>query len=242
MTVPNLYVTGPDYSSFKSVEDIQPLPLYPGEQIWRLIRGNDGARELTREQVVGEVVQVMRWSLSHARGGGAPWELISTGRDEYTLGDARPLRVEGVSTNPSQAALPKGKTYGRREQYPGDGLPTVIASDQNPPRYVTVRFWWRGKAGTSAAWPALGFGTSDAKVSQLGWMLDAAVVPDVKSPDPGDKSWIAAKAEDVVTGGSGGGNRKTFGDLADALVSAVKLAAALGAGYVAFKVYKGLKE
>lgn len=232
MSTENVYISTLDGAIFRSLPDIQPLPLVTGEQVWRLIRGNDG-KSATRKQIVNEAALVMRWALDHGRGSGPPWELFQSGsEDEWTLGDARPLRVEAVSQKLSDVPLPKGRSYGRREQYPGDGLPAVVGSSEHGPWWVTVRFWWRGTKA-SAAWPALGFGSASPDISALGWTLDQAVVPDVKTADPGDKSWGKAKLDDALAPGT-----KAAQTLFDSLISALKLAAVVGGVYIGYRVYK----
>lgn len=172
-----------------------------GEQVWVMLRTDrDGASE---QQVADSIGDLMRWVLREAKSDETGitdlHQVISTGKNEWRVGSARPVQL--VSIGRDRPAYPVGVVLAAREQYPGEGIPTVNGTT---PWWVVVRFWWRGSA-TEVQWPSLiarvgsltGLNVADYGVDQADWTLDRAIVPALTAIDPGDATWGATQTERV---------------------------------------------
>lgn len=183
--------------------EIATIPLVQGEQIWVLIRTDrDGA---SADEIGRSVGNFMRWILRNAAQGGTGitdlHQLIQTGANEWRVGAARPIELVAVDrARPRYAA---GQVIAAREQYPGEGIPTV---NGQTPWWITMRFWWRAQS-TTVEWPSLvarvgsltGLNLADYSIDQADWTLDRAIVPHTRIPDPGDASWSAAQEQRIET-------------------------------------------
>jgi hypothetical protein len=173
--------------------DIPNIKLPQGEQIWVMLRTDrDGASE---GQIADSIGDLMRWVLREAKSDETGitdlHQVISTGKNEWRVGSARPVQL--ISISKDRPTYPTGEILAAREQYPGEGIPTV-AGDK--PWWVVVRLWWRGSS-TEVQWPSLiarvgsltGFNVADYGVDQADWTLDRAIVPTQKAADPGAATW-----------------------------------------------------
>ncbi len=173
--------------------DIPSIKLPQGEQIWVMLRTDrDGASE---EQIADSIGNLMRWVLREAKSDETGitdlHQVVSTGKNEWRVGSARPVQL--ISISKDRPSYPTGQVLAAREQYPGEGIPTV-AGDKA--WWVVVRLWWRGSS-TEVQWPSLiarvgsltGFNVADYGVDQADWTLDRAIVPAQKTADPGAATW-----------------------------------------------------
>jgi len=173
--------------------DIASIPIEQGEQVWVFMRTDrDGA---SADEIASSIGDLMRWVLRNAKtaetGIADLHQVVSTGDREWRVGAARPVQL--VSVGHQRPTYPMGKTIAARENYPGDGIPTVSGTN---PWWVVVRFWWRA-AKTEVQWPTLlaavgsltGFNVAAYTIDQADWALDRAIVPAATDKDPGDASW-----------------------------------------------------
>lgn len=176
-----------------------PVKLRQGENVWLLLATDKfgaSADDVITDKVDGLAV-ALDAILSTVKSGQpvapAPWQEIGTGNKTFRIGSARPVEV--VSVTKTEPTLPKGAIVADRNQYPGEGVPTVIGQK---PWWVLVRIWWRAP-DTELPWPAFTerfpLLPDLEQVNGAEWVLAEAVWPDATTADPGEQSWGSAQAD-----------------------------------------------
>lgn len=176
------------------------IPVAHGENVWRLLRTDRD--QATQKEVLGMVGPAMHHLLHEAGEQFAeidPWQIVirttPDGQEmhEWRIGAARPVVAVSAVRAPLGPPMPGAeRVLWKRALYTGEGLPTVRVVNQ--PWWIIVRFWWRqdssatsmpGYRVNSVGWHE--HGPEDLKDAD--WLIDRAIVPLVKDPDPGGQTF-----------------------------------------------------
>lgn len=182
------------------------VKLRQGENVWLLLatdKFGNSADDIISDKVDGLAV-ALDAMLSTVKSGQpimpAPWQEIGTGGKTFRIGSARPIEV--ISVTKTEPSTPKGTVVADRNNYPGDGTPTVIGQT---PWWVLIRIWWRAP-DTELPWPAFTerfpLLPDLEQVNGAEWVLAKAVFPDSTAKDPGEQSWGSAQADRASALGS----------------------------------------
>jgi hypothetical protein len=207
--------------------DEPTIKLVQGQQRWLIVRTDrDGA---SAEEVAGMLAGFLQYIFRQL--GADALEIFETGRLEWRIGAARPVKYVVEPTKEIQVLTAGAKVADSLDL---DMYPTIEAQT---PWYMVVELWWRGP-DTEIRWPALkvsGIGWRSWTLDRADWLLLQSRIPEITAPDPGDQTWGEAVTDTALDALKGVGER-----IKEETSSIVKMS--LGTAAVLVLVYSMLRR
>lgn len=160
------------------------IRIVQGPQRWLLVRTDrDGA---SADEVAGMLAGFLQFLFRQL--GADALEIFETGKHEWRIGQARPVRFVNLPTKDTLFLATGTKIADSMDL---DVFPTVSGER---PWFMVVELWWRG-VQTDVRWPALkvsGLGWREWSLDRADWLLLQSRIPDATGSDPGDATWGAS--------------------------------------------------